>query len=136
MYRSLWFACSTVVAKKYRGCCACVIVVPRRTSALAGFYYLYYQRHAVADPGGAQGGHAPLARKSGPIRCLTWKPRMHWGQNQDQALPFQPPKTWCSTLPADSPGLQGMEDQPPDLRSAPPAEGSRDEPPKDRRPEE
>ena len=39
-------------------------------------------------------------------------------------------------LPADSPGLQGMKDLPLDLGPAPSAEGSRDVPPKDRRPEE
>ena len=77
-----------------------------------------------------------MPRKSDRIRCLTWKPQMCWGQIQDQALLSQPPKTKSSTLPVDSPGLQGMEDQPADLWPAPPAEGSRDIPPKDRCPEE
>ena len=61
--------------------------------------------------------------KSGRIRCLMWKPQMCWAQIQDQALLFQPPKTVSLTSPMDSPGLQGMEDQPPDLWSVPPAEG-------------
>ena len=39
-------------------------------------------------------------------------------------------------MPADSPGLQGMEDQSPDPGPAPPADGLRDTPQRDRRSEE
>ena len=63
---------------------------------------------------------------------------MCWDQTQDQALLLWLPKTESSIRPVDSPGLQGMEDQPPDPRPAAPAEGLRDAPQTDRnrRPEE
>ena len=61
---------------------------------------------------------------------------MSWGQTQDQALLSQLPKTGYSIRPVDSPGLQGMEDQSPDLGPAPPVEGLRDAPQRDRCPEE
>ena len=57
---------------------------------------------------------------------------MCWDQTQDQALLSLLLKTESSICPADSPGLQGMEDQPPDPRPAPPAEGLWDAPQKDR----
>ena len=61
---------------------------------------------------------------------------MCWGRTQDWALLSQLPKTESSIRPADSPGLQGMEDQSPDPGPAPPAKGLRDAPLKDSRPEE
>ena len=61
---------------------------------------------------------------------------MCWGWTQDRALLSQLPKTESSIRPADSPGLQGMEDQSPDLGPAPPAEGLQDAPLKDSHPEE
>ena len=57
---------------------------------------------------------------------------MCWGWTQDQALLSQPQKTGSLIHPADSPGLQGMEDQSPDLEPAPPADGLRDAPQRDR----
>ena len=62
-------------------------------------------------------------RKSDRIRCLTRKPLMCWGWTKDQALLSQLLKTGSSICPADSPGLQGMEDQSPDPGPAPPADG-------------
>ena len=61
---------------------------------------------------------------------------MCWGQTQDQALLSQLQKTGSSISPADSPGLQGMEDQSPDLGPAPLADGLRDAPQRDRHSEE
>ena len=61
---------------------------------------------------------------------------MCWGRIQDQVPRSQLPKTQSLIIPADSPGLQEMEDQSPDLQPAPPAVGLRDAPPKGRRPEE
>ena len=61
---------------------------------------------------------------------------MCWGQTQDQALLSQLPKTGSSICLADSPGLQGMEDQSPDPGPAPPAEGLWDTPQRDRHSEE
>ena len=75
-------------------------------------------------------------RKSDRIGCLTRKPLMCWGRTQDQALLSQPQKTGSSIRPAVSPGLQGMEDQSPDLGLALPADGLRDAPQRDRRSEE
>ena len=57
---------------------------------------------------------------------------MCWGQIQDQAPRSQPQKTGSLIHLADSPGLQGMEDQSPDLGPAPPADGLRDTPQRDR----
>ena len=61
---------------------------------------------------------------------------MCWGRTQDQALLSRRPKTGPSIRLADSPGLQGMEDQSPDPGPAPPAEGLRDVPQRDRCSEE
>ena len=61
---------------------------------------------------------------------------MCWGQTKDQALLSQLPKTESSIRPADSPRLQGMEDQSPDSGPAPPAVGLWDAPQRDRRWEE
>ena len=61
---------------------------------------------------------------------------MCWGWTQDQALLSQLQKTGSSIRPADSPGLQGMEDQSPDPRPAPLADGLRDVPLRDRCSEE
>ena len=61
---------------------------------------------------------------------------MCWGQTQDQALLSQLQKTGSSIHPADSPGLQGMEDQSPDPGPALPADGLRDAPQRDRHSEE
>ena len=61
---------------------------------------------------------------------------MCWGWTQDQALLSQLQKTGSSICPADSPGLQGMEDQSPDPGPVPPADGLRDAPQRDRRSEE
>ena len=58
---------------------------------------------------------------------------MCWARNQDRAPLFQPWKTVSSTLPVDSPGLQGKEDQSLDLRPVPPVVRSHNVPPKDRR---
>ena len=61
---------------------------------------------------------------------------MCWGRTQDQALLSQLLKTGSSICLADSPGLQGMEDQSPALGPAPPADRLQDAPQRDRRSEE
>ena len=61
---------------------------------------------------------------------------MCWGWTQDQALLSELQKTGSSIRPADSPGLQGMEDQSPDPGPALPADGLRDAPQRDRCSEE
>ena len=57
---------------------------------------------------------------------------MCWGRTQDQALLSQLQKTGSSIHLADSPGLQGMEDQSPDPGPVPPADRLRDAPQRDR----
>ena len=54
------------------------------------------------------------------------------GRTQDPALLSQPQKTGPSICPADSPGLEGMEDQSPDPGPTPPADGLRDTPQRDK----
>ena len=66
------------------------------------------------------------------LRCLTRKPLMCWGRTRDLAPQSQPQKTGSSIHLAGSPELQGMEDQTPDPRPAPPADGLRDAPQRDR----
>ena len=57
---------------------------------------------------------------------------MCWGQTRDLAPLSQPQKTGPLIHLADSPELQGMEDQSLDLGPAPPADGLRDAPQRDR----
>ena len=57
---------------------------------------------------------------------------MCWGRTRDPAPRSQPQKTGSSTHLADSPELQGMEDQSPDPGPVPPADGLRDAPQRDR----
>ena len=66
------------------------------------------------------------------LGCLMRKPLMCWGHTRDPAPRSQPQKTGSSIHLADSPELQGTEDQSPDLRPAPPANGLWDAPQRDR----
>ena len=57
---------------------------------------------------------------------------MCWGRTRDLAPRSQPQRTGPSIHLVDSPELQGMEDQSPDPRPAPLADGLRDAPQRDR----
>ena len=67
-----------------------------------------------------------------PLGCPTRKILICWGHTQDPALQSQPQRTESLIHLVGSPELQGTEDQSPDPWPAPPADGLRDAPQRDR----